>query len=162
MDSPIVTQSIDAGDPAPDFSLPTPNGRHVSLSDFAGKPLIIFFYPKDDTEVCTREALAFSGMQSRFSRRGAAVLGVSPDPPADHAKFIKKYALKVALASDEDLAACNLYGVWGQKTLYGRTYMGVIRSTFLIDPKGVIRKVWRNVRVPGHVEAVFEATTEFA
>lgn len=152
-----MTKTVDAGDPAPDFILPTASGRRVQLADYAGKSLIIFFYPKDDTEVCTREAVAFSDMQSRFARRGIAVLGVSRDTPADHKAFIAKHGLKVKLGSDEDGTVCAAYGVWGSKTLYGRTYMGIIRSTFLIDADGVIRKVWRNVRVPGHVEAVLEA-----
>jgi peroxiredoxin Q/BCP len=128
----------------------------VSLSDFAGKTLVLFFYPKDDTEVCTREAVSFSDAQSRFRRKGADLLGVSRDTLADHKAFIAKYKLKVKLASDENGKACNAFGVWQQKQLYGNKFMGIVRSTFLIGPDGMIRRVWRNVRVPRHVEAVYE------
>lgn len=128
----------------------------MSLADFAGKSLVLFFYPKDDTEVCTREAVAFSGMQSRFTRRNAALLGVSRDSLAGHKAFAKKHSLKVALGSDEDGTVCNAYGVWAEKQLYGRKFMGIVRSTFIIGPDGLIRRVWRNVRVPGHAEKVFE------
>ena len=151
-----MSQHPNAGDPAPAFELPSSKGGRVSLSDYAGKSLVLFFYPKDDTEVCTREAVAFSGMQSRFTRRNAALLGVSRDTLADHKAFAKKHALKVALGSDEDGTVCNAYGVWAEKQLYGRKFMGIVRSTFLIGPDGSIRRVWRNVRVPGHAEKVFE------
>jgi peroxiredoxin Q/BCP len=151
-----VTHPLAAGDPAPAFSLPASRRGKASIGEFAGKTLILFFYPKDDTEVCTREAVAFSGMQSRFTRKGAALLGVSRDTLEDHAAFIRKYKLKVRLASDPDGAVCNAYGVWQQKQLYGRKFMGIVRSTFVIDPGGVILRVWRNVRVPGHVESVLE------
>jgi peroxiredoxin Q/BCP len=150
-----VTHPLEAGDPAPDFTLPASRGT-TSLADYTGKTLILFFYPKDDTEVCTREAVAFSGSQSRFNRKGAALLGVSRDSVADHKKFIAKYKLKVRLGADEDGTVCNAFGVWQEKQLYGRKFMGIVRSTFVIDPKGVIRRVWRNVRVPGHIEAVYE------
>lgn len=149
-----MSQLLTAGDPAPAFRLPTTRGGHASLSDFSGKHLILFFYPKDDTEVCTREAVAFSDMQSRFTRKGAAILGVSRDSLADHKAFARKHSLTVRLGSDEDGTVCNAYGVWAEKQLYGRKFMGIVRSTFLIGPDGAIRRVWRNVRVPGHVEAV--------
>jgi thioredoxin-dependent peroxiredoxin len=155
-----VTHPLEAGDPAPDFTLPASRGT-ASLADYTGRTLVLFFYPKDDTEVCTREAVAFSGAQSRFSRKGAALLGVSRDPVADHRKFIAKYKLKVRLGSDEDGTVCNAFGVWQEKQLYGRKFMGIVRSTFVIDSKGVIRRVWRNVRVPGHVEAVYEVLAGF-
>jgi peroxiredoxin Q/BCP len=129
----------------------------ASLGAYAGKFLILFFYPKDDTEVCTREAVAFGAMQPRFSRKGAGLLGVSRDTIADHKAFIAKHKLKVRLAADVDGTACNAYGVWQEKQLYGNRFMGIVRSTFLIDPGGVIRRVWRNVRVPGHADAVYEA-----
>jgi thioredoxin-dependent peroxiredoxin len=151
-----VTHPLQAGDRAPKFNLPATRGGPASLGEYAGKTLILFFYPKDDTEVCTREAVAFSGMQSRFTRKGAAVLGVSRDTLEDHAAFIKKYKLKVRLASDEDGSACNAYGVWQEKQLYGRKFMGVVRSTFVIGSDGLILRVWRNVRVPGHVESILE------
>jgi peroxiredoxin Q/BCP len=151
-----VTHPLEAGDAAPNFTLPATRGV-VSLKSYAGKFLILFFYPKDDTEVCTREAVAFSAVLPRFTRKGAAVLGVSRDTIADHKAFIAKHELKVRLASDVDGKACNAYGVWQEKQLYGNRFMGIVRSTFLIDPRGVIRRVWRNVRVPGHTDAVLEA-----
>lgn len=152
-----MAKHVDAGDPAPHFNLPVTPGRETGLTDFAGKSLVLFFYPKDDTAGCTREALDFSDMQSRFSRQGIALLGVSRDPIEKHRKFIAKHGLKVKLASDEDGAVCEAYGVWGEKTLYGRKYMGIARTTFLIDGEGVIQHVWRNVRVAGHAEAVLAA-----
>jgi thioredoxin-dependent peroxiredoxin len=152
-----VTHPLEAGDAAPDFTLPATRGTSASLDEYAGKVLIMFFYPKDDTEVCTREAVAFSDMQSRFTRKGAALLGVSRDSVADHKAFTAKYKLKVRLGSDEDGRVCNAFGVWQQKQLYGRKFMGIVRSTFVIGPDGLIRRVWRNVRVPGHVEAVYES-----
>jgi thioredoxin-dependent peroxiredoxin len=156
-----VSQPLQPGDPAPAFELPaTPRGR-TALYDYSGKWLILFFYPKDDTDACTREAVAFSGMQARFSRRSAALLGVSRDSLADHKAFAAKHGLKVRLGSDEDGAVCNAYGVWQEKQLYGNRFMGIVRSTFVIDPDGVIQRVWRNVRVPGHAEAVLEALASF-
>jgi peroxiredoxin Q/BCP len=154
----IVPYLVDAGDVAPAFSLPASTGKPVSLKDFAGRQLVLFFDPKDDTEVCTREAKAFSDMQARFTRRKVALLGVSKDPVPSHQKFVAKYGLKLTLASDESGELCEAYGVWQEKQLYGRKFMGVVRSTFLIGSDGVIRKVWRNVRVLGHVEAVYEAS----
>ncbi|MDZ4759731.1 MAG: peroxiredoxin [Alphaproteobacteria bacterium] len=151
----MVTYPVDVGDAAPAFSLPAANGRAVSLKEFAGRSLVLFFYPKDDTTACTREAQAFSSMQSRFARRGIAVVGVSRDTVSSHMKFIAKYDLKVRLASDESGVACESYGVWQEKQLYGRRYMGIERTTFLIGADQVIRQVWRNVRVPGHVDAVW-------
>jgi thioredoxin-dependent peroxiredoxin len=150
-----VSQQLNPGDPAPAFQLPISKGGTKSLADYAGKALVLFFYPKDDTDACTREAVAFSEMQAKFGRKGAALLGVSRDSMADHKAFAKKHALKVALGSDEDATVCNAYGVWAEKQLYGRKFMGIVRSTFLIDADGMIRRVWRNVRVPGHAEAVF-------
>ncbi len=154
-----MTHPLQAGDAAPDFSLPTSKGGLASLGDYAGKHLILFFYPKDDTEVCTREAVSFSGMQSRFTRKKAAALGVSRDTLADHKAFIAKHKLTVRLGSDEDGTVCNAYGVWQQKQLYGHKFMGIVRSTFLIDPDGVILRLWRNVRVPGHADAVYAELT---
>jgi peroxiredoxin Q/BCP len=154
-----VTQPLTPGDQAPAFDLPTTRGGRSSLADYKGKHLILFFYPKDDTEVCTKEVLAFSGMQARFTRKGGSILGVSRDNLADHKAFVSKHQLKVRLASDEDGTACNAYGVWQMKQLYGNKFMGIVRSTFLIDPSGAIRRVWRNVRVPRHAEAVYEELT---
>jgi len=155
----LVTHPVDAGDAAPDFKAPTTTGRDASLAEFAGRPLVIFFYPKDDTETCTKEALSFNEKQSKFGRRKIGLLGVSPDPVKTHLKFIAKYDLKLRLASDEDRSMCTTYGVWQEKVLYGRKYMGVVRSTFLIDGDGMIRQAWRGLRVAGHAEAVFEAAT---
>ena len=152
-----MTHLLEAGDQAPKFTLPTSQKGNASLSDYKGKTLVLFFYPKDDTEVCTREAVSFSDVQSRYRRRGAEILGVSRDSLADHKAFTAKYKLKVRLGSDEDGTVCNLYGVWAQKQLYGRKFMGIVRSTFIIGPDGLIRRVWRNVRVPRHAEAVYEA-----
>lgn len=149
-----MTQPLEPGDRAPAFELPTSKGGPASLADFKGKFLILFFYPKDDTETCTKEAIAFSEALPKFTRKGAAVLGVSRDSLADHKAFIAKYGLKVRLGSDEDGTVCNAFGVWQEKQLYGNRFMGIVRSTFLIDPQGMIRRVWRNVRVPGHVDRV--------
>lgn len=154
-----MTHSVDPGDKAPAFSMPASGGKRVKLADFSGKNLAMFFYPKDDTETCTKEAVAFSEAQQKFARKGIALLGVSPDPVKAHDKFIAKYGLKLLLGSDEDTKVCSAYGVWGQKKLYGREYMGVIRTTFLIGPDGVVREVWRNVRVKGHAEAVLAAAS---
>jgi peroxiredoxin Q/BCP len=149
-----VSQPPQAGDPAPAFQLPTNRGGDARLSDYSGRFLVLFFYPQDDTEVCTREAVAFSDMRSRFTRRKADLLGISRDSVEAHKAFIKKHSLTVRLASDEDGTVCNAYGVWAEKQLYGRKYMGIVRSTYLIGPEGTIRRVWRNVRVPGHADAV--------
>lgn len=149
-----MTQPLKPGDRAPAFQLPTTKGGAASLADFKGKFLILFFYPKDDTEVCTKEAVAFSEALTKFTRKGAAVLGVSRDSLADHKAFIAKHQLKVRLGSDEDGTVCNAFGVWQEKQLYGNRFMGIVRSTFIIDSEGVIQRVWRNVRVPGHVERV--------
>ncbi len=149
-----MTHPLEAGDRAPNFVLPATKGGKATLGEYAGKILILFFYPKDDTEVCTREAVAFSEAQSKFTRKGAAILGISRDSIEDHKAFIRKYSLKVRLASDVDGTACNAWGVWQEKQLYGRKFMGIVRSTFVVGPDGVILRVWRNVRVPGHVEAV--------
>jgi len=154
-----VTHPLEAGDKAPGFVLPATKGGKATLGEYAGKILILFFYPKDDTEVCTREAVAFSEAQPKFTRKGASLLGVSRDSLEDHKAFIKKYKLKVRLGSDEDGTACNAWGVWQEKQLYGNRFMGIVRSTFVVGPDGVILRVWRNVRVPGHVDAVLQFLT---
>lgn len=151
-----MTHLLNAGDQAPKFTLPTVPKGNASLSDYKGKTLVLFFYPKDDTEVCTREAVSFSDVQSRYRKAGAELLGVSRDSLADHKAFIAKHKIKVRLGSDEDGTVCNAYGVWAEKQLYGRKFMGIVRSTFIIGPDGLIRRVWRNVRVPRHAEAVYE------
>ncbi len=148
---------LNPGDRAPAFTLPNDSGGTVSLSDYAGVHLVLYFYPKDDTPGCTNEANGFTQALPQIEAAGARVLGVSKDSPARHAKFRAKYSLGFPLASDEDGQMIESYGAWVEKSLYGRQYMGIDRSTFLIDPFGTIRKVWRKVKVPGHVEAVLEA-----
>ena len=148
---------VTEGDTAPRFSLPRDGGGTVSLEDFAGKPVVLYFYPKDDTSGCTKEAVNFSELADEFAAAGAEVVGVSPDPVKSHDKFKTKHELKVTLASDEEKNAIEAYGVWAEKKMYGKTYMGVERSTFLIGKDGKIAKAWRKVKVPGHAEAVLEA-----
>lgn len=144
------------GDPAPPFDLPTAGGGRVSLAKLKGRRVVLYFYPKDDTPGCTQEALNFTEKAKAFAAAKTTVIGVSRDSPAKHDKFAAKHGLKVTLASDEDGAVCEAYGVWVEKTLYGRSYMGVERATFLVDPKGNIARVWRKVKVPGHVEDVLQ------
>ncbi|MDR7027785.1 thioredoxin-dependent thiol peroxidase [Rhizobium rosettiformans] len=148
---------LTAGDMAPDFSLPRSGGGTISLSDFAGKPVVLYFYPKDDTSGCTTEAIDFSGLAGEFEKIGATVIGVSPDSVKSHDKFAAKHNLSVVLAADEEHKALEAYGVWKEKSMYGKTYMGVERSTFLIDKAGKVAEVWRKVKVPGHAEAVLKA-----
>ena len=152
--------SIEIGDKAPDFTLPADGGGQVSLKAFKGKKVILYFYPKDDTPGCTKEACGFRDALPDFSKSGAVVIGISKDSAASHDKFKKKYSLNFILASDEDIKTAKLYGVWVEKSLYGRKYMGMDRSTFLIDGKGVIRGLWRKVKVAGHVEEVLIAAKE--
>jgi thioredoxin-dependent peroxiredoxin len=145
------------GDKAPDFALPDDAGARISLANFAGGKLILYFYPKDDTSGCTREAIEFNGLRGEFKKAGAAILGVSPDPVASHTRFKAKHKLELALASDESKAMLEAYGVWAEKSMYGRKYMGVERTTFLIGTDGKIAAVWNKVKVPGHAEAVLAA-----
>lgn len=149
---------IEEGGDAPDFELPTDGGGTVSLTGLEGKKVVLYFYPADDTKGCTLEAVDFSGHQDAFEAAGAVVIGVSPDSVASHDKFKAKHDLSVILAADPDRTVIEAYGVWVEKQMYGRKYMGVERSTFLIGPDGRVAKVWRNVRVKGHVEAVLAAT----
>lgn len=142
---------------APPFALAAAGGGKVTLKDFAGKALVLYFYPKDDTSGCTKEAIEFTAALPQFKKAGAAVLGVSKDSAAAHDKFIAKHDLKVLLGSDPDGEMIAAYGAWVEKSMYGKKYMGIDRSTFLIDAKGVIRKIWRKVKVPGHVEEVLTA-----
>jgi peroxiredoxin Q/BCP len=144
------------GDIAPAFDMPTDDGR-VSLAALRGKSVVLYFYPKDDTPGCTTEAQAFTALASDFAKAGAVVVGVSRDTAAKHGKFRKKYGLNVLLGADEDGSVTEAYGVWVEKTLYGRQYMGIERATFLIGPDGVIRQVWRKVKVAGHAESVLSA-----
>lgn len=145
------------GDRAPDFELDSDGGDTVRLSDLKGQPVVIYFYPKDDTSGCTKEAIAFSGLAGAFSKLGARVIGISPDSAASHEKFKAKHNLSVQLAADTEKAAAQAYGVWVKKSMYGRQYMGVERSTFLIGADGKVARIWRKVKVPGHAEEVLEA-----
>lgn len=147
----------DNGDAAPDFTLAADDGGTVRLAELKGRPVVLFFYPKDDTSGCTAEAKDFTALADRFEAAGAHVIGVSPDSVASHQKFAKKYDLQVRLASDADKSVATAYGVWVEKTMYGRRYMGVERSTFLIDNTGRIAKSWRKVKVPGHAGEVLAA-----
>ena len=146
-------------DTIPDLTLVDPNGAPVKLTALP-RPLAVYFYPKDDTTGCTREAQDFSALAGDFARAGVTVLGVSKDSPKRHANFIAKYDLKVPLASDEDGAACEVFGVWVEKSLYGRKYMGIERATFLFGKEGSLIQTWRKVKVPGHAAAVLEAARE--
>jgi thioredoxin-dependent peroxiredoxin len=145
------------GEDAPQFSLPADGGGTVRLTELRGKIVVLFFYPQDNTETCTAEAIAFSKFQDAFAKAGVAVIGISPDSLKKHANFRKKHGLTTPLAADESREAIEAYGVWGEKTMFGRKYMGVIRSTFLIDREGKIARIWRKVRVAGHAEEVLEA-----
>jgi len=149
--------TIAEGDALPDLELTMPDGGPVRLGNYAGAPFVLYFYPKDDTTGCTREAQAFSDHIDAFKAAGAAVLGVSKDSPAKHRKFIEKYDLTVPLASDEDGRVVEAFGSWVEKSLYGRKYMGIDRSTFLFDASGKLVRIWRKVRVPGHADEVLEA-----
>ncbi len=145
------------GDDAPQFSLPADGGGKVRLTELRGKIVVLFFYPQDNTQTCTAEAIDFSKFHDAFREAGAVVIGISPDSLKKHANFRKKHGLTTPLAADESREAIEGYGVWGEKTMFGRKYMGVIRSTFLIGRDGKIARIWRKVRVPGHAEEVLEA-----
>ncbi len=149
--------ALDPGAHIPDVTLTMPDGGPVRLRNFVGAPFVLYFYPKDDTSGCTREAQEFSARLDAFREAGAVLLGVSRDTPAKHRKFIEKYDLTVPLASDEDGTGVAAFGTWIEKSMYGRTYMGIDRSTFLFDAEGTLVRAWRKVRVPGHVEEVLEA-----
>jgi peroxiredoxin Q/BCP len=152
-----MAKDLGEGDRAPDFALPTDGGGHARLADLKSKAVVLYFYPKDDTFGCTAEAIAFSGLKPKFAAAGVTVIGVSPDSAASHDKFKKKHNLGVALAADPERSAIEAYGVWREKSMYGRKYFGVERSTFLIDREGRIAKIWRKVKVPGHAEEVLTA-----
>lgn len=148
---------LKVGDVAPDFTLPSDGGGVFKLSDFVGKPVVLYFYPEDDTPSCTNEAISFSQLKSDFEKAGAVVVGLSPDSVKKHDKFKAKHGLEVDLASDEERKVIGAYHLWVEKKMYGRTYMGVERATFLIGREGRIAQIWRKVRVKGHAEAVLEA-----
>ena len=151
-----MAEQLAAGDAAPDFDLPTPDGR-VSLAGLKGKTVVLYFYPKDDTTGCTAEAQAFSAAAEDFAKAGAVVVGVSKDSAASHGKFKTKYDLNLTLGSAKDQDMVERYGAWIEKSMYGRKYMGIDRSTYLIGPDGVIRQVWRKVKVTGHAAEVLKA-----
>ena len=145
---------------APAFTVTGHHGNPVSLADFAGKTLVLYFYPKDDTSGCTSEAKDFTDLGNEFAAAGATVLGISKDSVASHCKFIAKYDLSVTLLSDEEGSMCEAYGVWVEKSMYGKTYMGIERATFLIDGTGVIQRIWRTVSVKDHATEVLKAAQE--
>jgi len=153
----MASRDLQVGDKAPSFTLPTDGDAKVSLSELKGKSVVLYFYPKDDTPGCTAEAIAFSKDSKAFKAAGAVVIGVSKDSPASHDKFKAKYDLALTLAADEATKTAEAYGVWVEKSMYGRRYMGMERATFLIDAKGVIRQIWRKVKVSGHAPEVLAA-----
>ncbi len=145
------------GDPIPDVTLTDAEGRALSLASLGIAPLVVYFYPKDDTSGCTREAQDFTAAADAFDKAGVTVIGVSKDSPKSHLKFAAKYDLSVRLGSDEDGSVTQAFGVWGEKKMYGKTYMGIERATFLFDANGRLAESWRKVKVPGHVDAVLDA-----
>ena len=149
--------ALTAGDKSPSFKLSTDSGETISSSALKGAPYVIYFYPKDDTSGCTKEAIGFSESIKQFDRLGIPVIGVSKDSLESHVKFRKKHKLKIALGTDPQTKMAQDWQVWGEKTLYGRKYMGMERATFLVNAKGVIEQAWHKVKVPGHVQAVLEA-----
>lgn len=152
-----LAEGLTTGDKAPAFRLTLDDRTTVSLKDFKGRNLVLYFYPRADTPGCTKEAIAFSGARPAFAKAGTDILGVSADPVAAQAKFKTKHKLKIGLASDESTAMLQAYGAWGEKSMYGRKFIGVIRKTFLIDGRGRIVRVWPKVKVPGHADEVLEA-----
>lgn len=147
----------DLHETAPDFTLPATGGATVTLSELRGEPVVLFFYPRDDTSGCTKESIAFSGLNADFSAAGAHVFGISKDSMSSHDKFAGKHDLTVTLLSDEKDQVCEAYGVWTEKSMYGKKFMGIERSTFLIDADGKVARAWRKVKVPDHAEEVLEA-----
>jgi peroxiredoxin Q/BCP len=151
---------LNEGDVVPDVTLEGAEGKQLSPADFSGQKLVVYFYPKDDTSGCTSEAQAFSALAEQFEQAGVWIIGVSKDDAKSHAKFSAKYDLKVPLATDRDGSVCEAFGVWGEKSMYGRKYMGIERATFLIDRDGVVKRVWRKVKVAGHAEEVLKAAQD--
>jgi peroxiredoxin Q/BCP len=149
--------ALEAGEKAPSFKVATDDGGTVSSSGLKGASYVVYFYPKDDTSGCTKEAIGFSDSLKKFDKLGVTLIGISRDSLESHAKFRKKHKLKIALGTDPELKMAKDWGVWGEKTLYGRKYMGMERATFLVNTKGIIEQAWHKVKVPGHVEAVLEA-----
>lgn len=145
------------GEKAPSFTLPRDGGGTVSLADYAGKTVVLYFYPRDDTPGCTKESIGFTESAAQFDAAGAVVIGVSKDSVKSHDKFVAKHGLGIVLVSDENDTLCEDMGVWVEKNMYGKKYMGIERATFLIDGAGVIQQIWRKVKVPGHVDAVLDS-----
>lgn len=152
-----MSTALEPGQPAPDFALPRDGGGEVGLASLKGRKVVLYFYPKDDTSGCTAQALAFTAEAAAFEAAGAVVLGISKDPVASHDKFRDKHALGIALLSDAESDVSERYGVWGEKSMYGRKYMGIERATFLVGEDGGLLRVWRKVKVPGHVAEVLAA-----
>lgn len=152
-----MSQYLKIGEKAPDFSQPADGGRDIALTSYAGQKLVLYFYPKDDTSGCTQEAIEFNGLRQEFEKAGTAILGVSPDPVKKHDKFKAKYELEFPLLSDEQKHMLEAYGIWVEKSMYGRKYMGVERTTVLIAADGTIAQVWPKVKVPGHAAEVLAA-----
>ena len=148
---------VETGKPAPDFTLTDQHGKKVTLSKLKGSPVVLYFYPKDDTPGCTKEACAFRDAHADYEKAGAKVLGVSPDAAESHAKFAEKYELPFTLLADTETKVCESFGVWKEKSMYGKKYMGVERTTFVIDAEGIVRKIFPKVKVDGHSEQVLEA-----
>ena len=155
--TPAPTLGPEVGHSAPAFALPCDDGRTLSLKDFTGKQVVLYFYPKDDTSGCTQEAIEFNGLRKEFEAAETVIFGISPDSTKSHTKFKEKHELALALLADEDKHMLEAYGVWVEKSMYGKKYMGVERSTYLIDKAGKIAKVWRKVKVPGHAAEVLAA-----
>ncbi len=155
-----MSQIPEVGGKAPDFALSNQDGESVRLSDSSGKWMVVYFYPKDDTPGCTVEAIEFTELRKQFENENAVLLGVSPDTEAKHCKFIDKHKLSIDLLADIEKTMLSDYGVWQEKSMYGRTYMGVVRTTYLIDPKGNIAEVWTKVKAKGHAGAVLERLKE--
>lgn len=151
---------VDVGQAVPDFNIPTDDAGNVSSDGLMGKKYVVYFYPKDDTPGCTTEAKGFTEMKAEFDATGVIVVGISKDTLAKHEKFRAKHELSVLLGSDEDGTVCDAFGVWVEKNMYGRKYMGIERATFLMDAEGIVQRIWRKVKVKGHVEAVLEAAKE--
>jgi peroxiredoxin Q/BCP len=152
-----MANTLKEGDKAPSIDLPTDGGGRFKLGEARGKAVVVYFYPKDDTSGCTLEAIDFSRRKKEFEKAGAAIIGISPDSVEDHDKFKAKHDLTISLAADEEKEIAEAYGVWIEKSMYGRKYMGVDRSTFLVDPKGKLARIWRQVKVEGHVQEVLDA-----
>jgi peroxiredoxin Q/BCP len=151
-----MSGELKEGMEAPEFCLRDANEREHCLKDFAGKWVVLYFYPKDNTSGCTKEAVGFTEKKAEFEKLGAEIIGISPDSPKSHGRFIEKHDLKILLLSDPEREVLKKYGVWQKKKMYGREYMGVIRNTFLIDPKGKIAAIWRKVKVKGHIDEVLD------